>query len=107
MWLPGLNQRNPALRSLFYPSRQLAIFTQPPRSVPRTCIVAIHSVIQRFLEGDQSQSRGAKELLNILWSLERVVHLFLNEGSARGTAQPQNQSYGQIENDPRLDRRCG
>src|SRR5260370_30173979 len=70
-------------------------------------MVTMRSVIQRLLQGDQSQSRDAKELLNILRSLERVVHLFLNEGSSRGATHRQNQSYGEIEKDPRLDPPCG
>src|SRR5260370_16744108 len=70
-------------------------------------MIGIRSGNQGRLEGDQSKSRDGKELLNILRSLERVVHLFLNEGSSRGATHRQNQSYGEIEKDPRLDRPCG
>src|SRR5580700_7676356 len=98
---------DPALLKLILPSRQLAISAQHPRTQSRTGMVTVRSVIRRFLEGDQSQRRDVKEPLNILWTLQRVVCLFLNKGSSRGTTKPQNQSYGQSEKDSRLDWRCG
>src|SRR5260370_13417837 len=98
---------DPAVLEFFFPSHQLAISTQEPRTGSWTRMIAIRSVIQRLLQGDQSQSRDAKELLNILRSLERVVHLFLNEGSSRGATHRQNQSYGEIDKAPRLARPCG